>query len=91
MAFPEKYTTGYAIDPGQCRELAEHREGLDQNPYMGEWTLAAAGSAWDFAAPAGPLLTRLATGQPATLGELAQQGRPVLHRGGPPGGRGLHY
>ncbi|WP_329286993.1 nitrilase-related carbon-nitrogen hydrolase [Streptomyces sp. NBC_00691] len=24
MVFPEKYTTGYAIDPGQCRELAEH-------------------------------------------------------------------
>lgn len=27
VVFPEKYTTGYAIDPGQCRELAEHREG----------------------------------------------------------------
>ncbi|MFI8178681.1 nitrilase-related carbon-nitrogen hydrolase [Streptomyces microflavus] len=24
---PEKYTTGYAIDLDQCRELAEHREG----------------------------------------------------------------
>ncbi|OXY84710.1 hypothetical protein OG728_37035 [Streptomyces microflavus] len=27
VVFPEKYTTGYAIGPGQCRELAEHREG----------------------------------------------------------------
>ncbi|WP_371613995.1 nitrilase-related carbon-nitrogen hydrolase [Streptomyces sp. NBC_00454] len=27
VVFPEKYTTGYAIDPEQCRELAEHREG----------------------------------------------------------------
>ncbi|MFJ5811993.1 nitrilase-related carbon-nitrogen hydrolase [Streptomyces sp. NPDC093093] len=27
VVFPEKYTTGYAIDPGQCGELAEHREG----------------------------------------------------------------
>jgi predicted amidohydrolase len=27
LVFPEKYTTGYAIDPGQCRELAEYREG----------------------------------------------------------------
>ncbi|MDX2394019.1 hypothetical protein NJL88_28930 [Streptomyces sp. DK15] len=27
VVFPEKYTTGYAIGPEQCRELAEHREG----------------------------------------------------------------
>jgi len=27
VVFPEKYTTGYAIGPDQCRELAEHREG----------------------------------------------------------------
>ncbi len=27
VVFPEKYTTGYAIDPGQCRELAEHSQG----------------------------------------------------------------
>ena len=27
MVFPEKYNTGYAIDPEQCRQLAEHREG----------------------------------------------------------------
>ena len=27
VVFPEKYTTGYAIGPGECRELAEHREG----------------------------------------------------------------
>ncbi|MDV7219406.1 nitrilase-related carbon-nitrogen hydrolase [Streptomyces prunicolor] len=27
VVFPEKYTTGYAIDPDQCRELAEHCEG----------------------------------------------------------------
>jgi len=27
VVFPEKYTTGYAIDPEQCWQLAEHREG----------------------------------------------------------------
>ncbi|MEU3721502.1 cupin domain-containing protein [Streptomyces sp. NPDC031705] len=57
---------------------AQPRARLDQHPETGERTLAAAGTAWDFAAPAGPLLTRLATGRPATLGELAQQaGLPV--------------
>ncbi|MFD8024510.1 cupin domain-containing protein [Streptomyces lavendulae] len=59
-------------DPGLTVRLTCPRARLDQNPETGEWTLAAAGTAWDFAAPAGPLLQRLATGQPATLGELAQ-------------------
>ena len=27
VVFPEKYTTGYAIDLDQCHQLAEHREG----------------------------------------------------------------
>jgi len=27
VVFPEKYTTGYAIDLDQCRQLAEHHEG----------------------------------------------------------------
>ncbi|MFI6335882.1 nitrilase-related carbon-nitrogen hydrolase [Streptomyces sp. NPDC050535] len=40
VVFPEKYTTGYAIDPGQCRELAEHHEG----PSIDRARLAAAGS-----------------------------------------------
>ncbi|MFE9743113.1 hypothetical protein [Streptomyces sp. NPDC006477] len=65
-------------DPDLTVRLTCPRARLDQNPDTGDWTLAAAGTAWDFAAPAGPLLTRLTTGQPATLGELAQQaGLPV--------------
>ncbi|WUD84101.1 hypothetical protein OG490_28085 [Streptomyces sp. NBC_00503] len=27
VVFPEKHTTGYAIDPEQCRQLAKHRDG----------------------------------------------------------------
>ena len=27
VVFPEKYTTGHAIGPEQCRELAEHHQG----------------------------------------------------------------
>ncbi|MFE9221695.1 cupin domain-containing protein [Streptomyces lavendulae] len=65
-------------DPDLTVRLTCPRAHLDQHPQTGEWTLSAAGTAWDFAAPAGPLLTRLATGQPATLGELAHQaGLPV--------------
>ncbi|MFC8765961.1 cupin domain-containing protein [Streptomyces sp. NPDC057193] len=65
-------------DPDLTVRLTCPRARLDQNPDTGEWTLAAAGTAWDFAAPAGALLQRLATGQPATLGELARQaGLPV--------------
>ncbi|WP_328966241.1 cupin domain-containing protein [Streptomyces virginiae] len=54
------------------------RARLDQDPDTGAWSLAAAGTAWDFAAPAGPALHRLHDGRPATLGELAHlAGLPV--------------
>ncbi|MER5966866.1 cupin domain-containing protein [Streptomyces sp. NPDC002057] len=65
-------------DPDLTVRLTCPRARLHQNPETGEWTLTAAGTAWDFATPAGPVLTRLETGQPATLGELAQHaGLPV--------------
>ncbi len=43
-------------DPDLTVRLTCPRARLDQNREAGEWTLAAAGTVWDFAAPAGPLL-----------------------------------
>jgi hypothetical protein len=47
------------------------RARLTENAAEGTVTLSAAGTAWDFAEQAGPLLRVLLTGQPVTLGSLA--------------------
>ncbi|MQS13042.1 cupin [Streptomyces kaniharaensis] len=52
--------------------LTAPRARLTENAPEGTVTLAAAGTAWDFAGQATPLLQKLLTGEPATLGALAE-------------------
>ncbi|GAB7183050.1 cupin domain-containing protein [Kitasatospora sp. Ki12] len=52
--------------------LTTPRARLTENVSEGIVTLAAAGTAWDFAGQATPLLQQLLTGEPATLGALAE-------------------
>ncbi|MDH6117000.1 hypothetical protein ABH930_000419 [Kitasatospora sp. GAS204A] len=51
--------------------LTAARAKLTANPEVGTVTLSAAGTEWDFADQAAPMLLALLSGEPATLGELA--------------------
>ncbi|MFE0578636.1 cupin domain-containing protein [Streptomyces sp. NPDC058874] len=52
-------------------KLTAPRSRLAANPTHGTVTFSAAGTAWDFAESAAPVLGTLLTGQPTTLGALA--------------------
>ncbi|MEY9997730.1 hypothetical protein ABIE67_009849 [Streptomyces sp. V4I8] len=74
--------------PGRHRPSLPYVTDVPANPFVtvrltcprarladgedGTVTLAAAGTAWDFAAPARPLLELLVAGQPIDLGDLAE-------------------
>ncbi|GAA2105182.1 hypothetical protein GCM10009759_42050 [Kitasatospora saccharophila] len=65
------YIDGLPDRPEVSVRLTAPRARLTENGTEGTVTLAAAGTAWDFAAQAAPMLRVLLTGQPATLGSLA--------------------
>ncbi|MFF0295475.1 cupin domain-containing protein [Kitasatospora sp. NPDC004614] len=52
--------------------LTAPRAKLTENDAQGTVTLAAAGTAWDFAGQAAPMLRALLSGKPAALGVLAE-------------------
>lgn len=66
------YVDALPPNPEIAVRLTCPRARLTQNPAEGAVTLAAAGTAWDFASQATPLLRMLLTGEPATLVSLAE-------------------
>ncbi|GAA1225644.1 hypothetical protein GCM10009665_15140 [Kitasatospora nipponensis] len=65
------YIDGLPARPEITVRLTAPRARMTENGPDGTVTLAAAGTAWDFAGQAAPLLRVLLAGQPATLGSLA--------------------
>ncbi|MGW1175329.1 cupin domain-containing protein [Kitasatospora sp. NPDC002543] len=66
------YVEGVPARAGVAVRLTAPRARLTERAPEDVVTLAAAGTAWDFAVQATPLLRRLLTGEPATLGALAE-------------------
>ncbi|MDH6145394.1 hypothetical protein P3T35_007449 [Kitasatospora sp. GP30] len=65
------YVNGLPNRPEVSVRLTAPRARLTENEAEGTVTLAAAGTEWDFADQAGPLLRVLLRGQPVTLASLA--------------------
>ena len=65
------YVDGLPARSGIKVKLTAPRGRLMPNPGQGTVTFSAAGTAWDFARSAAPVLGALLTNRPATLGELA--------------------
>ncbi|MFB6603599.1 cupin domain-containing protein [Streptomyces noursei] len=65
------YVTDLPPNPAICVRLTCSRAHLSHNGDV--VTLSAAGTAWDFAAPAHPILSALLPGHPVTLAELAER------------------
>ncbi len=66
------YIEGVPAKAELAVRLTTPRARLTENEPPGTVTLAAAGTAWDFADQAAPLLRVLLTGEPTTLGALAE-------------------
>lgn len=62
---------GLPARPEITVKLTAPRGRLTANPAHRTVTFSAAGTAWDFAESAAPVLGTLLTGQPTTLGEIA--------------------
>ncbi|MCX4591227.1 cupin domain-containing protein [Streptomyces sp. NBC_01549] len=65
------YVDGLPARPEITVKLTAPRGRLTANPAHSTVTFSAAGTAWDFAESATPVLGTLLTGQPTTLGEMA--------------------
>ncbi|MFF1493195.1 JmjC domain-containing protein [Streptomyces sp. NPDC058304] len=65
------YVDGLPARPEITVKLTAPRGRLTANPAHSTVTFSAAGTAWDFAESAAPVLGTLLTGQPTTLGEMA--------------------
>ncbi|WP_328790452.1 JmjC domain-containing protein [Streptomyces sp. NBC_00273] len=65
------YVDGLPARPEITVKLTAPRGRLTANPAHSTVTFSAAGTAWDFAESALPVLGTLLTGQPTTLGEMA--------------------
>jgi hypothetical protein len=65
------YVDGLPARPEITVRLTAPRGRLTANHAHGTVTFSAAGTAWDFAESAAPALGTLLTGQPTTLGDLA--------------------
>ncbi|MFI5756164.1 JmjC domain-containing protein [Streptomyces sp. NPDC051569] len=65
------YVDGLPARPEITVKLTAPRSRLTANPAHSTVTFSAAGTAWDFAESALPVLGTLLTGQPTTLGEMA--------------------
>ncbi|MFF4094611.1 JmjC domain-containing protein [Streptomyces sp. NPDC001834] len=65
------YVDGLPARPEITVKLTAPRGRLTANPADSTVTFSAAGTAWDFAESALPVLGTLLTGQPTTLGEMA--------------------
>lgn len=65
------YVDGLPARPEITVKLTAPRGRLTANPAHSTVTFSAAGTAWDFAESAEPVLGTLLTGQPTTLGEMA--------------------
>ncbi|MDJ0381717.1 cupin domain-containing protein [Streptomyces sp. G-G2] len=65
------YVDGLPARPEITVKLTAPRGRLTTNPAHSTVTFSAAGTAWDFAESAAPVLGTLLTGQPTTLGEMA--------------------
>ncbi|MEV6728127.1 cupin domain-containing protein [Streptomyces sp. NPDC051364] len=65
------YVDGLPARPEIMVKLTAPRGRLTANPAHSTVTFSAAGTAWDFAESAAPVLGTLLTGQPTTLGEMA--------------------
>lgn len=65
------YVDGLPARPEITVKLTAPRGRLTAKPAHSTVTFSAAGTAWDFAESAAPVLGTLLTGQPTTLGEMA--------------------
>ncbi|MFF9589472.1 JmjC domain-containing protein [Streptomyces sp. NPDC014646] len=65
------YVDGLPARPEITVKLTAPRGRLTANPAHSTVTFSAAGTAWDFAESAAPVLGTLLTSQPTTLGEMA--------------------
>ncbi|MEU6755306.1 cupin domain-containing protein [Streptomyces sp. NPDC046685] len=65
------YVDGLPARPEITVKLTAPRGRLTANPAHSTVTFSAAGTAWDFTESAAPVLGALLTGQPTTLGEMA--------------------